>query len=412
MRYFSRFVRLVSDCFGAAFVSMCFLRHFRSDESHQTVVFSRGAFRRDIPELASGNGLFIDIKGEWLKRCLQFALPGGWFEQLICLGYVEELRSAFPMTIASFRYFLRKRKTRVLFGGVDYFEVAIFCSRELYPEDTKFVAVFHENYAIDFVQNVTRALYRGLEQRFLFDELYAYGPPATEILAPFTSEETGPRRMVMPRLARMADDSDFTLRMKQVDETAFSKTVLLLAFAGAEYLAPICHTATLMQLAKLGAQRDALPIIKFKNSGAAKSSLRQAGHLKRHLEWVYEGSVEALVWRSGFTIVFNSISLYEALLGPTVVIIPAYLDALHDKNLLQETPESLGILVGELQTVVFASKPEDIWSLMSRMKASEIKSVVLRERGARKAVVARKFYLEDGNLFSAKHHVNAEDKLS
>lgn len=393
MKLLRQSIAFAADLLAATYISCCFLRHHHSAGVEHTVVFSRGAFRKDVPTLSKG-ALFVDIRGEWLKRCMQLAAPLGWFEQVICLGYRSELRAAFPLSLRVFRYWLRTRpKASLMFGGVDYFEVAIFAERQFYPDNTRIVAVFHENYATEFVKNATRALYAQVENGFVFDVVYAYGPPASEILHRFTSDPAGPQAMVMPRLAHMQDDCDFNTRLAQLDDPMFPRTVLLLAFAGIEYLAPICFTATLLTLAELGKTKLARPLVKFKSYSAAKLSLRQAGRLKRHVQWIYAGSVEALVWRSGFTVVFNSISLYEALLGPSIVIMPAYLDSLHDDNILQETEASLARLGVKLDSVVFAHSLEQIETIMSRFDANQIKVVVARERAARKAVVSRKFYL-------------------
>ncbi|MEO8313276.1 MAG: hypothetical protein ABI645_00645 [Pseudomonadota bacterium] len=393
MNYMDTWRMRLCDLLASAYIARCFRAARRKGDATQTVVVvSRGAFRRDIPGLTQGVVL-VDIKGELLKRCLQFALPGGWFEQLICLDYRQNLRQAFPRTVRTFVGFVRTSKARLLFGGVDYFEVALFADRGFYDSSTQVIAVFHENYAIEFVMNVTRELYAKVDNAFLFDELYAYGPPASELLARFTLEKGGVRPMVMPRLARMQDDVDFQKRLATVDRPDFRKSILLLAFAGVEYLAPICFTATLMAIASLGERGAARPIVKFKNAGAAKVALRQAGRLRDRFEWVYDGSVEALVWRAGFTVVFNSISFYEALLGPTIVIMPAYLDALHDDNLLQETAASIGRLVGPLETVVFAHTPGEIGQIMARLDGKNFRELMIRERAARKAIVRNKFFL-------------------
>jgi hypothetical protein len=392
MNIVQRSTRLMADLFAAFYVATCFLRYSWSTSSEHTIVFSRGAFRRDIPALGRDT-LLIDIKGEWLKRCFRLTLPGGWFEQLICLGYREELRKAFRLTIRVFRYFLETRKARILFGGVDYFEVAIFAERGFYSPQTRIVAVFHENYAIEFVKNVTRALYENVHNGFLFDELYAYGPSAFDILERFARDPHGPRPMVMPRLAQMENETAFSKRLLELNGTSFSNSVLLLAFPGTDYFAPLCFTATLLELAKLGAGGVIRPIVKFKNRSAADEALRHTGHLGKHIEWVYDGSVETLVWRAGYTVVFNSISLYEALLGPTIIVVPAYLDSLHDENILQETEKSVFDLVGPIRSVVFAGSLAELSAVVGSMRLNEIKELVSSERAARKALVNRKFYL-------------------
>jgi hypothetical protein len=353
-----------------------------------TVAFARGAFRRDIPTLADAKDLIV-INTDWLRRLIRQRVPDAWLEQVLTLDYRQPLRGAFPITLKTLSHFVRRRPTRLIFGGVDYFEVALFGDHGFYADHTSIVAVFHENYAIDYVANVNRAVYASVREPFIFDEVYTYGPPATRILRRFTRETTGPRAKVMPRLAGMEDNARFHARLATQTDPAVANTVLLLAFPGTEYLAPVCFSATLLQFAALGAQGTTRAVVKFKNEKSARPSRRQCGRLARHLEWKFDGSIEALVWQAGFTVVFNSISFYEALLGPTIIIVPNYLDAQHDQNLLQESPQTMA----GLRTVRFAESPGDIGTIMRSFDIDAIRRLVGAERSARKAAVARKFYL-------------------
>lgn len=382
----------LADILASLYIAMCFLKYRNVADKEQTVVLSRGAFRRDIASF-SQDKLLVVVVMEWVRRFLRFGVPDGYLEQVVCLSYKQEIRAAFPLTMRTFAYFVNKRRTRLVFGGVDYFEVAMFADHSFYQSGTSIDAVFHENYAIEYGRNLNFALYNSITDRFLFDELYTYGPPANEILVGYTSNPNGSLRMVMPRLARMEDDSSFLKKLNDIDEKTFEKTILLLAFPGAEYIAPICFTATLLELARMGNAGECHPVIKFKNQLSAKSSLRQAGTLKRGLRWVYDGSVEELVWQAGFTIVFNSISLYEALLGPTIIIIPAYLDSQHDQNMLQESRHTIANLGKCLQSVLFAGSLSEIKQIMSSFDGATIKATVCRERALRKQLISTKFYL-------------------
>ena len=384
--------RILADILASLFIVFCFLRYLHVTDKEQTVVFSRGAFRRDIASFRNDT-LLIVIVMEWVRRFLRFGVPDGYLEQVVCLSYKPQIRAAFPLTMYTASYFLNKRRTRLVFGGVDYFEVAMFADHSFYQSGTRIDAVFHENYAIEYVRNLNFALYKSIANRFLFDDLYVYGPPACEILAGFTSNPSGLHRMVMPRLARMENDAQFLNRLYQINTASFGKTILLLAFPGPEYLAPICFTSTLLELAKLGSTGSCRPVVKFKNKISAKLSIRQAGYLERHLKWVFQGTVEELVWQAGFTVVFNSISLYEALLGPTIVIIPAYLDSQHDSNILQECQQSVENLGERMLSVRFINSPTEISQIMSSVDGFEITEIVSKERALRKELVARKFYI-------------------
>lgn len=356
------------------------------------IVFSRGAFQRDISSIGRGEFL-IAIRGEWLRRFMRVGVPDAWLEQVVSLSLKSELRAAFPLAIQVFAYLANRTRSRIVFGGVDYFEVALFANRELYCSHVTIESVFHENYAIDYVQSVNLALYQTISNRFLFDRLYTYGPPATRILADYTLDEKGPTPMVMPRLAGMESDEDFSRRLASVDRSDFGSTILLLAFPGSEYLAPICFTTTLIEFARLGREEGLRPLVKFKNPRTAKFFIKKLAPLDHHIHWISDGSVEELVWQAGFTIVFNSISLYEALLGPTIVIIPSFLDAMHDDNLLQETQESVRQLCGNLKSVRFAADVSDIHEIVKKMSQEDTVSIAIMEREARKALVRRKFYL-------------------
>jgi hypothetical protein len=386
-------LRGVADLLAAAYFVYRFWRQASHASETQTIIFSRGAFRRDVPSIGKGTNVVV-IYGEWLRRFLRAGVPDSWLEQMICLGYRSQLREAFPLTLKVFRRFANRSRSRIVFGGVDYFEVAIFAQREFYRSDSTIEAVYHENYAIDYVLNVNLAFYQAIRNIFLFDSLYTYGPPATTILSPYTKEPQGPRPMVMPRLARMEDDTAFHARLDAIDAKSFSSTVLLLAFPGTEYLAPLCFTATLLDLMRLGRDGRIQPLVKFKNSAAASVYVKQTAPLDRHIRWVTDGSVEELVWQAGFTVVFNSIALYEALLGPTIIIIPAYMDSRQDPNLLQETPASVAEVCGELQSVRFAKELEDVAAIVEELRQQPIARLVAAERQARKKLVSRKFYLK------------------
>lgn len=386
---------MLIDLVASAYIASCFLFKKEVPGQEWTVVFSRGAFRRDIPNLG-GKTTLVDIGAEWLRRFFRQRVPDGWMEQVICLSYTRQLRAAFPLSIRTLARCLKGKRVRLLYGGVDYFEVAIFADTAFYPTDTRIEAVFHENYAISYVKNLTGALYQSIDpkHRILFSNLYTYGPPATDILHDYTRNIAGPRPMTMPRLASMEDDRDFERRLDTLQLEQFTKTVLLLAFPGTDYLAPICFTATLIALAEMGEQGAIRPVVKFKNKRAAIPSKRHLAGLGKHIEWVCEGSIEDLVWQAGFTVVYNSISLYEALLSATIVVVPAYLDALHDENLLQESRESIRSLCGDLKSVRFADSLTDLQKIVTSTDLSGIKQLVRQERAFRKELVRRKFYLE------------------
>lgn len=388
-------LRFLADLAAAFYIALCFLSRFgRIPGEAQAIVFSRGAFQRDVSSIAHG-AFLITIRSEWLRRFMRAGVPDAWLEQVICLSYQSELQRAFPLASRTLAYFTNRTQSRIVFGGVDYFEVATFARRDLYIKDIIIESVFHENYAIEYVENVNYALYNAIRNRFLFDHLYTYGPPATRILAGYTASNDGPRTMVMPRLASMEDDSSFTARLPNIDQHSFRNTILLLAFPGSEYLAPLCFSATLLEFSRLGYEKGLCPIVKFKNRRAAKPFIKQLAPLDRHLLWVETGSVESLIWKAGFTVVFNSISLYEALLGPTLIIIPCYLDAKHDHNLLQETPASVRQTCGELKSVHFAYDLGEIEFIIDRFKNEDIAAIAASERISRKSLIGRKFYLNE-----------------
>jgi hypothetical protein len=288
---------------------------------------------------------------------------------------------------------IRHGAINIVFGGVDYFEVTIFAEHEFYLENTSIEAVFHENYAIEYVKNINFALYNRLNNRIIFDRLYTYGPPATRILRAYTLEACGPRPMAMPRLASMENDEEFNRRLAKIDHQTFGQCVVLLAFPGSEYLAPLCFTATLLEFIRLGRETTINTMVKFKNHRTAVGFKKQTSPMDCHIQWIDNGSIENLVWKAGFTVVFNSISLYEALLGPTIIIIPAFLDSMHDENLLQETPSSVRELCGELKSVRFASEVSEIYQIIKSIQCEKLLQIVIAERDARKKLVRRKFYL-------------------
>jgi hypothetical protein len=387
-------LKLMGDLAAAVYISYCFFRSLLNSRSEDvSVVFSRGAFRRDIESIGRGTYLVV-IQSEWLRRLFRLGVADSLLEQVICLSYRRELRLAYPLALWVFKFLVTRTKARIIFGGVDYFEVAIFARRDCYHEKTSIEAVFHENYAITYVYNSNLELYKSIQSRFLFDRLYTYGPPATNILKNYTLESSGPRAMVMPRLAKMADDMNFVARLARIDQKSFKKSMLLLAFPGAEYLAPLCFTSTMLVFARLGRDLNMRPIVKFKSLKAANVYIKQTYPMNQYLQWIGDGAIEDLVWQAAYTVVFNSISLYEALLSPTIVIVPMYLDATHDENLLQETLQTISDLCGDLKSVIFVKNEKDIESVISLLDSQDLIKIAVDEREKRKKIVRNKFYLE------------------
>jgi hypothetical protein len=376
------------DFLSALYLLFKFSPKYLSKKKEIVIIFARGAFRRDIKDIANLNNLIV-INGELIRRILRQRAPDGYLEQVIALSYKEMLRNFFPLTIRVFNFFINNQKTRIIYGGVDYFEVAIFANRECFSSNVTVDAIFHENYAIEYVANINMQLYENIKEPFIFDNLYTYGPPATKILKRYTHNPNGPISMVMPRLARMENDQDFFYRLNRIDNLAFSNTILLLAFPGSEYLAPICFTATALHLAEQVNYRMTNVIFKFKNKKSALPYVKQCASINSAINWEWNGSVEEFVWKSGFTIVFNSISLYEALLGPTIVLIPNYLDSRHDLNLLQESPHS----IPKMNSVKFLNSLDDIELIMAQFDNKVISQTVMSERALRKKIVESKFYL-------------------
>ena len=84
---------MLIDFLAGAYIASCFLFKKGKPGQEWTVVFSRGAFKRDIPSLSAGTVL-VRIGGENLRRLIRQGVPDGWLEQVICLSYRERLRAA------------------------------------------------------------------------------------------------------------------------------------------------------------------------------------------------------------------------------------------------------------------------------------------------------------------------------
>lgn len=364
------------------------LQSVSKNEKDITLIFSRGAFKKDIDIIYQKDSI-VSINCEFLRRLTKLVVPDAYLSQVTALEYSDYLKKEFNSVRESFKKLTKGKVKEIVFGGVDYFEVAIFADKKLYDQSTEIIAIFHENYAIDYVKNINMKIYSQIEKKIIFDKLYTYGSPATEILKHYTNSSGGPIKKVMPRLMKPVEDRYYRNNLAKINTSDFYKTVTIIAFPGVEYLAPICFTSTVIYATQDLATANIKVIIKFKNKTSAKPTLRQFKSLEKHVNCVYKGSIEEQIWKSGFVIVYNSIAFYEALLGPSIIIIPSFYDAQHDENLLQESSDTLS----NLKSVVFARSKNDITETIKKFTSEKIIELVSRERENRIKAIAKKFYI-------------------
>lgn len=349
------------------------------------VYFSRGTFKHDvsifISEETETKSVILDMN--LIRRLLRLIVPDLYLEQVVSLGYQEILHTRLERLVNYWKELTVKNDLDLIFGGVDYFEVSIFCSREIFGDKTKYIAYFHENYTIGYVEEVSINLYRDVERKFKFDELYVYGPSSFDILLPFTLEANGPKKLVMPRLLNIK--KEFVERKNITGKVK----VLYLTFPGYDYLAPLTFSQVLLSLSEISHSYEICA--KFKNIRQANNYKNKIDAKNNKMKFV-DGNVLDFLKNTDIVISFNSLSFYEALLSDALIIIPRFSDTNHANNILQETADSLNVIY-EFNTVVFAYSIEELIGFISNFDRDKHHIEMVKEKKYRKSLLSKKFYL-------------------
>lgn len=366
------------------------LRDVNSASKDVNIYFSRGTFKHDIDRFISeGNGTCnIVLDALLLRRLLRYAVPDLCLEQIICLNYKMYLENELSIVFRTFKKSMAyaDNKVNLIFGGVDYFEVAIFCNREQFKPNVKFISYFHENYTIGYVESVSHKIYDSILDPFQFDELYVYGQSAYNILGKFTLNDAGPMHYTMPRLTLLKEQFSNVINIHSKNNKV---KVLYLAFPGYDYLAPLCFSSILLELASISSDFDVC--VKFKNNVVANKYSRRLSFLKSSLELTGEGSVGEHLKVADVVVVFNSLSFYESLLSDAFIIIPCFSDTDHDVNLLQESNDTLSEIY-DFKTIQFAKSEKEISRLIKDYRFDAYNPKLDEEKSMRLALLNRKFY--------------------
>lgn len=356
-----------------------------NSEKRTDVYFSRGTFKHDIniftSEVTDVKPVVLDMN--LIRRLLRLIIPDLYLEQIISLGYQEILHARLERLVKYWVDLTKKNELNLIFGGVDYFEVSIFFSREIFGDKTKYIAYFHENYTIPYVEEVSINLYRDVKHKHKFDELYVYGPSSFNILLPFTLEANGPKKLVMPRLLNIM--KEFTERKIRTGKVK----VLYLTFPGYDYLAPLTFSNILLSLNEISHNYEIFA--KFKNINQANYYKNKIDNKNSEMKFV-DGNVLDFLKKTDIVISFNSLSFYEALLSDALIIIPRFSDTDHANNILQETDDSLNEIY-EFKTVVFAYSIEELIKYISNFERKKHGVEIDKEKKYRKELLSKKFYI-------------------
>ncbi|WP_147297149.1 hypothetical protein [Chromobacterium vaccinii] len=107
-------LQIFADIISALYILKCFLR---PPAAELIVIFSRGAFQRDVASIGRGSHLVI-IRSEWLRRFMRIGVADSCLEQVISLSYKNDLRAAFGLSLKVFHISLKKLVLELFLGGL------------------------------------------------------------------------------------------------------------------------------------------------------------------------------------------------------------------------------------------------------------------------------------------------------
>ncbi|WP_154140337.1 hypothetical protein [Photobacterium damselae] len=377
------FFKKIAEILSLYYLKLKF-RKLRKNEKID-VYFSRGTFKHDIKVFTDKKCKeeYVILDMHLLRRLFRYIVPDLYLEQVICLNYQSYIHSEIKSIVDYWINITNSHQMNLIFGGVDYFEVSIFCSREKYGKETKYISYFHENYTIGYVETVSINIYKDIENPFKFDELYVYGSSSYKILKPFTLDENGPFKITMPRLKNIKE------KLLNKAELTGKTKILFLAFPGYDYLAPLTFTNILLNLKPLSNKYEIFT--KFKNIRQANKYKQKSGSLDNSIKFV-DGDVVEYLNKSDIVVVFNSLSFYEALLSNVYIIIPNFSDTQHAENILQESKTSL-LEISDFKTITFANSIEELENMIISFDREIFKETYKKEKKYREKLLARKFYI-------------------
>lgn len=292
------------------YLRYCFFRaRLKASNPTRQVYFQRGAFTRDIEAMSVPGDVVIN--GNILRRLFMLVVEPYQLEQIVCLYYTRTLREKLARVISTFCEECKDSHVScVFFGGIDYFEVAIF---EKHARESGFqsVAIFHENYTIPLIVKQTENLLSSYPEVPGFSRVYAIGPPAMDILK------------------RLFDDvrPHTSSRFRFSPESRnFERDLLLIPFSNIAYFAPTAFAITYAFLVDLAKRRSVTIHVKHKNQAERRVFIHTYGRAA-WVEHVIRPSASELCASSRVVVCFNSLVYFEALSRGHMIAIPEFAEA-------------------------------------------------------------------------------------
>lgn len=363
-------IRWFALAISIIYIRYCFLRcRGQGAGLARTVYFSRGTFTRDIHAMKSSQDVLLNANT--LRRLFRLVVAPHRLQQIICFYYAQQLRADFAPVISAFYDECEKYEvSNICFGGIDYFEAAIFESRSS-ERGIDSVALFHENYTIPLVYRQTENIVSSYPEVPRFSRVYAIGPPAMEVLKRIYSD-------VRPHpLSRFS---------YSIDCPEFERDMLLIPFADFAYFATVAFSITYAFLIDLNKRESASISVKHKNSIELRRFVRVFGREAGMLHVTNPGA-SVLCASSRVVVCFNSLVYFEALAHGHMIAIPSFAEAklgeIYTQHSLLPEADKAGIRT-------FSSFDE--LECILRDARALIPSDRLRWAGARRALLAESFF--------------------
>lgn len=292
------------------YLRYCFFRARRGgSNSARNVYFKRGAFTRDIAAMKMPHDVLLN--GNILRRLFMLIVEPYQLEQIVCLYYAETLRNSLASVVSIFCEECKRSGVRnIYFGGIDYFEVAVF-EKHARAFGIESVAIFHENYTIPLVMKQTVNLLSSYPEVPGFTRVYAIGPPAMDILKRLFDD------------VRPHTSSRFRYSMNCHE---FERDLLLIPFSDVAYFAPTAFAITYAFLVDLAKRESASIVVKHKNHVEQRRFIQTFGRASR-LYHAISPSASELCASSRVVVCFNSLVYFEALSRGHMIAIPAFAEA-------------------------------------------------------------------------------------
>ncbi len=344
-------VRLFLLRISVLYLRYCFFRaRFRSTQTSRTVYFDRGAFSSDVEFMKLPKDIVIN--GNLLRRIFMLIVDSYKLQQIVCLYYSKSLQEKLSRVVEEFSAeCLKNGVKRICFGGVDYFEVALFeeAARLI---NVQTVAIFHENYTIPLVVRQTENLISSYCDVPKFSRVYAIGPPAMDIL-----------KQLFPDV-RPHPSSRFSY--SKVCNN-FERDILLIPFFDIAYFAPVAFLLTFAMLTELADAGVASITIKHKNLVEKRQFIRSFGAIK-NIKNTTTPAASHLCSTSRVVICFNSLVYFEALACASLIAIPNLAEAKENEFYSQHIQSSLHEKAG----IRFFSSIEDLNEILAEARLLEV----------------------------------------